>query len=72
MTPPSSLTETDMGAWLFRIGMGVIGFFLCLGVKDAKKSIDQVPKVVTQVEELQKGMDTLFRRVEELEREKRR
>ena len=72
MTSPSNLTESEMGAWLFRIGMGVIGFFLCLGVKDAKKSIDQVPKLVASVEEMQRAQEMLFRRVDELERGRKR
>ena len=68
MTPPvGNLTESDMGAWLFRIGMGVIGFFLCLGVKDAKKSIDLVPGLKATIEEMQRAQEALFRRVERLE-----
>ena len=70
MAPPN-MTETDMGAWLFRIGMGVIGFFLCLGVKDAKKSIDQVPGLVAQVTAMEKSLGAAFDRIGVLEKERR-
>jgi hypothetical protein len=68
MAPQNGLTESEMGAWLFRIGMGVIGFFLCLGVKDAKKSLDLVPGLKVLTEQLEKQQSEILRRLNDLEK----
>jgi hypothetical protein len=71
MPPPAGLSESEMGSWIFRIGIGVIGFFLCLGVKDAKKQLDAVPGLVATIAAMKEAQDALFRRVEALETESR-
>jgi hypothetical protein len=63
MTP----SDPETGTWIVRVGMLVIGFFLCLGVRDAKKSLDMVPALKAKVDEMEKAQDALFRRLEKLE-----
>ena len=67
MTVPTGTSDPEIGSWIVRVGMLVIGFFLCLGVKDAKKSLDLVPELKVTVAEMQKAQEALFRRVEKLE-----
>ena len=64
---PAPPSDGEMGAWLFRVGMCVIGFFLCLGVRDAKKSLDEVPNLKAKVETMQDAQTAIFRRLEKLE-----
>jgi cell division protein FtsB len=68
MTVPSGLNETEMGTWLFRVGIAVVGFLLAIAVKDAKKSLDLVPALVAKIEAMKDAQDALFRRIEELEK----
>jgi len=67
MSVQNGLSETEVWAWMYRVGMGVIAFFLCLGVKDAKKSLDSIPDLKATVEQLAKAQEALFRRIEKLE-----
>ena len=69
---PNSMTESELGSWIIRVGMFVIAFFLALGVKDAKKSLDQVPGLVAKVEGLEKALEAVFTRIGDLEKEQRR
>ena len=69
---PNSITESELGSWIVRIGMFVIAFFLSLGVRDAKKSLDLIPGLVAQVTALEKALEAAFARIGELERERRR
>ena len=71
MTAPV-LNETEMGTWLFRVGIAVIGFLLALGVRDAKKSLDMVPALIAKLEGLEKALNGALHRIEELERERRK
>ena len=50
-----------MGTWLFRIGISVIGFILAIILKDAKKSLDQVPGLAATVVEMQKAKQNFFK-----------
>ena len=70
--PMGSLTESEMGTWLFRVGIAVIGFLLAIAVKDAKKVIDLVPSLQTKIVDLEKVIDRLLSRVTELEQEARK
>ena len=72
MSTPPSLTESELTTWIVRVGMFVVGFFLALGVKDAKRSLDRIPELLATVTEIQKAQDALFRRIENLELERRR
>ena len=67
MTPTNGVTEPEIGTWVIRVGMFVIGFFLALGVKDAKKSLDEIPGLKARLEEMKDAQAALFRRVENLE-----
>jgi len=61
------ISETEMGTWIFRVGIAVIGFLLALAVKDAKKSLDLVPALTAKIEAMEKAQTDLFRRIHELE-----
>jgi hypothetical protein len=69
---PNSITESELGSWVIRVGMFVIAFFLALGVKDAKKSLDQIPGLVAHVEALEKALDAAFTKIGKLEEELRK
>jgi len=66
-TPPS-ISETEMGTWIFRVAVAVIGFILAIAAKDAKKSLDQVPALVAKLEAMEKNQTELFSRVLDLEK----
>ena len=66
------MTESELGSWIIRVGMFVIAFFLALGVKDAKKSLDQIPNLVAKVDALEKALGAAFTRIGDLEREGRK
>jgi hypothetical protein len=68
MASPPSISETEMGTWIFRVAIAVVGFLLAIAVKDAKKSLDQVPALIAKIEGLEKAQDDLFSRILELER----
>jgi cell division protein FtsB len=72
MATPPNVTESEISTWIVRVGMFVVAFFLALGVKDAKKSLDKIPELVATVDALVKSQEALFRRVEKLEEERRR
>ena len=70
MAPATGMTEGEAGTWIVRVGMFVIGFFLCLGVRDAKKSLDEIPALKAQVAGMKEAQDVLFRKIEALENRK--
>jgi hypothetical protein len=67
MANPPGISETEMGTWIFRVAVAVIGFLLAIAVKDAKKSLDLIPSLDATIREMQKAQDALFRRIEKLE-----
>jgi hypothetical protein len=67
----SSLTESEMGSWFFKIGMAVVGFLLAYDFKETKNIVGQVPGLVAQVAALEKALEAAFARIGELEREHR-
>jgi hypothetical protein len=72
MASSGGLTESEMGTWLFRVGSALIAVLLAFILKDAKKSLDMVPELVATIKAMKESQDALFRRVEELERERRK
>ena len=68
MATPPSISETEMGTWIFRVAVAVIGFILAIAAKDAKKSLDQVPALVAKLEAMEKNQTELFSRVLDLEK----
>jgi hypothetical protein len=67
--PMSSPSESEMGTWLFRVVIAVIGFLLAIAVKDGKKVVDAFPALAQKVMDMEKVQDRVLWRLTVLEQE---
>jgi hypothetical protein len=68
MAQSPGISETEMGTWIFRVVVAVIGVLLSILAKDAKKSLDLVPVLAKQLESIEKAQGAIFERLLDLER----